>query len=771
MTEPLYEPLRGVRVTDKTCKNALDLETAYLRSLEAGRLLAGFYENAGIPTPFVRYGGWESKLIAGHTMGHCLTALSQAVSNAAVEESVRGALSKKLNYLVNELALCQEKTKGKAGFLWAAPILAGGAEAQFDNVERGRVNIAREAWVPWYTMHKLLAGLIDAYRLGGVGRALEVADRLGDWVASRASGWDARTRRRVLSAEYGGMNDCLYTLYSLTGKREHARAAHIFDEEKLFDEILSGAPDVLKGKHANTTIPKILGALNRYAVLHGRVFDGEKIDAERYFKVAEAFFGMVTQRHTYVTGGSSEWERWGADYALDARRTNCNCETCTSYNMLKLARGLYCLTGKSEYADFYDNAFTNSILPSQNPETGMTMYFQPMAGGFFKAFSRPYDQFWCCTGSGMENFTKLGDSAFYRRVGEIYIQQYLAAEADDGDVAFTLDCDFPLQDRGRLCLVRAGGPTFFHLRIPDWADGPLRIALNGKRPDFREEDGHIVLAMAPGDVLDFRISIAVTLKGLPDGDALAFRYGNAVLSADLGEEDMAETETGVDVTIPARRIMESERIYFPDLADFLENTGKYLVREGDKFLLKGGDRAYTFDLHRNRYRERYAIYFRFAEGERGEEERERRPLDAVQAGYGQYETDGLHALTEQKSVGVAADRTYRYARAGGYFEYDFEVGDVSACLLEVPLLRADNGKTLKISVGGELLFEDRLFYTMAEEYTIKIGLSAELMARAAHRKKVGGSEKRVVTIRFEGTKGRASARVCGFITLFAAEEK
>ncbi len=760
-------PIRGVTLTGELYAHALELEVSYLRLLEAGRLLAGFYENAGIRTSFVRYGGWEEKLIAGHTMGHYLSALAQAAANAGVEETARAELLKKLEYIVQQLALCQEHTLGKRSFLWAAPPVEGGAEAQFDNVERGKTNIKREAWVPWYTMHKLLAGLLDAYRLAGLPLALAVAEKLGDWAAGRALSWDARTRKRVLSVEYGGMNDALYTLYSFTGNPAHARAAHVFDEEPLFDEILRGGADVLKDKHANTTVPKILGALNRYLTLHGRTLDGKEIDAERYLNVARAFFDMVAGRHTYVTGGSSEWERFGADYVLDAERTNCNCETCISYNMLKLAQNLFCLTGEKKYADYYDNTFTNSILPSQNPETGMTTYFQPMAGGFFKVFSRPYDKFWCCTGSGMENFTKLGDGAFYRRGGEIFIEQYLAARVDEG-VAFTLECDFPMNDRGTLRLTRADAPTVFRLRIPDWASDSMRLAVNGRRPQFKEEEGHIAVKLSEGDELTFRVPVTVTLMGLPDGDALAFRYGGAVLSADLGTEDMEETETGVDVTIPARRKIKSERIYFENLADVLEFPEKYLVREGESFRLTGGDVSYTFLPHYRRYRERYAIYFRLSEGVRREEERTREPIDSVLAGYGQYETDELHALGEKNSVGVAAGRAYRYARAGGYFCYDFEVGKARACTLWIPLLRADNGKSLRIFVGSEKVFDEYLMYTMGEEeYTRTVAVPPDILAQAAHEKMADGKQKRVITVRFEGTRGRASARICGAIQLYA----
>ena len=323
--------------------------------------------------------------------------------------------------------------------------------------------------MPWYTLHKLLAGLIDAYDASRYAPVLAAASALGDWVVRRALSWDKETRDRVLSVEYGGMNDCLYELYARTGNADYARAAHVFDEEPLFDAILSEGKDVLKDRHANTTIPKVLGALKRYVCLDGKSVDGGRVDATRYLRVAEVFFRMVVERHTYVTGGNSEWEHFGADYVLDAERTNCNCETCNVYNMLKLARLLFCVTGDKYYTDYYDNAFTNSVLSSQNPETGMTTYFQPMASGYFKVFSRPYDKFWCCTGSGMENFTKLGDSAAYVRGNDIYLEQYLSMRVEADARVLDVSCNFPMEEEAEIRIGCAPAPFVLYLRVPDWA--------------------------------------------------------------------------------------------------------------------------------------------------------------------------------------------------------------------------------------------------------------------------------------------------------------
>ena len=748
-----FVPLSSVQISDAYCTNAVQKEAAYLMQLDENRLLAGFFRNAGLSTPYVPYGGWESGLIGGHTAGHYLSALSFACSRGDLDDKIKGRLYEKLVHMVDGLALCQAHSKGKAGFLWGAPAVpAGGVEAQFDNVEKNRTDILNEAWVPWYTMHKLLAGLISAYEIGGYEPALAVAMRLGDWVSARASGWDGDTVAQVLSVEYGGMNDCMYDLYRIGGCERHAVAAHIFDEETLFDKLLTEGKDLLKDKHANTMIPKIIGALNRYMTLHGKTVGGSVVDATRYLRVAEAFWRIVVERHTYVTGGNSEWEHFGADYVLDRRRTNCNCETCIVYNMLKLSRALFALTGEARYLDYYDNAFTNSILSSQNPETGMTTYFQPMAGGFFKVFSRPFDKFWCCTGTGMENFSKLGESVFFRGESGLCIGHYLAARYHDRDMTVELEADLPFDEDVTIRIVQAEREFRFTMRIPEWAADEPTLLKNGARCPVGQDGAYLFLSVREGDEIRLHIPASISLKELPDGDALAFRFGGAVLSADLGCEDMQETETGVDVTIPARRKLATERIYFTDLAERLAAPDTFFRREGEAFVLQGGDIPLRFGLHYRRYRERYAIYWRLRQGLRAEDTPEgadlRTPFDSVQPGYGQYESDDLHEMRESCSVAGTAEGSTRAVAPGGYVSYDLAVDPERKNILAVGFLHSDNGRHILITAEGETLFDGFLNDTLGEErYQREFEIPDRLLAHA-RKKHVKARDYTVLRVQF-----------------------
>ena len=588
--------LNQVEVTDAYLKNAFQKEQDYLLSLDADRLLAGFYEIAGKEPKKERYtGGWEDQDIAGHTMGHYLTALAQVYATTKNEK-----FYEKLSYVVDSLAECQ----AESGYLSAF------REELFDNLEKGG-----QAWVPWYTMHKVLSGLISAYRLTALPGALNLAIRLGTWVSNRVKLWDDTIKEQVLATEYGGMNDCLYELYKETGKIEFMMAAEKFDEVTLFDEIRKGN-DILDGKHANTTIPKFLGALNRYlAVGDDQVF---------YLEAAKKFFDIVTENHTYVTGGNSEWEHFGAPKILAGERTNCNCETCNTYNMLKLARGLFEITHEKKYLDFYESTYWNAIVSSQNPKSGMSMYFQPMATGYFKVYSRPFDNFWCCTGTGMENFTKLNDSIYYKTEDTIYIGMYISSRLTEDvmGIALKMTADLPADNVVRVLVDKESeGESKIAFRRPAWSKAAFSVTGKGKNLKTEEKDGFVYVSIEPGKTeIEAVFAPEVEIHPLPDHPAVvAFTFGHLVLSAGLGKEDMVTSCTGVNVTVPTKEmeIKDYLEIQNGTVENWMAHPEMTLVRQGKtlNFRLSGTDedKNLVFSPHYARHEERYGIYWELRE--------------------------------------------------------------------------------------------------------------------------------------------------------------
>ncbi len=773
--------LSDVKMTDAYTVNAFSKEIKYLLSFDTGKLLAGYRENAGLPTNgATRYGGWESSLIAGHTVGHYLTAIAQAYANPLSTSEQKDALYKKAKDLIDGLKVCQQNSKGKPGFLWAAKNKnPSNVEEQFDNVENGKTNIINESWVPWYTMHKLIAGIVDVYNLMGYEPAKDVGSSLGDWCYNRASKWSDQTHNKVLSVEYGGLNDCLYELYLITGKDNHAVAAHYFDETALYEKILKGGTDVLNGRHANTTIPKFIGCLKRYIAADGKTINGQKVDASKYLQYAEAFWDMVATHHTYITGGNSEWEHFGKDDVLDAERTNCNCETCNSYNMLKLSRELFKITGDKKYMDYYENTYYNSILSSQNPETGMTTYFQPMATGYFKVYSSEFNSFWCCTGSGMESMTKLGDTIYMHKGNTLYVNCYQSSVVNwaDKNVKVTQESTIPNGNTTKFT-IDGSGSLEFRFRIPDWAADNVTITVNGTKYTYKTENDYAIVSgdFSSGDSIELTIPLAVKAYALPDNpSSYAFKYGPVVLSAELGTSNMKQGTTGMNVSIPADAVTPTKTINLKDssgtLSTYMYKINDYMKKDANslKFTLTGADTSLTFTPHYLQYKQRYGIYWIFkASGNAVEEEIPRSKetvIDTVQPGYGQYENDELHAMDEQNSVSVTDDSTYRYATKGGHFKYQMAVDkDAAYTLLQVTFRKADNGKPIVITAGDRILFQGKLDYSGSEDvYNVSYIIPDYVLNDCVKNIDANGTTYDVIDIGFSSGSTADSARVCDFI--------
>lgn len=604
--EKLQEfPLDQVQITDTYQSNLFAKDVAYLiTTLDSDRLLAGFKAVSQGANPTNLYGGWENTNIRGHSLGHWLSAVAQAYRQAVgADPTLAAQIKTKLDDVCSKLKAYQLAS----GFLFATPI------SQFDDFDAG----TGSTWVPYYTMHKILAGLIDAYKYGNNADALAVASKLGDWLYSRASGWSSSAKSRVLSQEYGGMNDALYELYKYTKSANHLTVAHVFDDTGLFTTIAAGT-DNLNGKHANMTIPKFIGALNRYRTLGA----GET----SYLTAAQQFLSVALKSHTYVTGGNSEDEHFRVPGTLDARRDDDNNETCNAYNMSKLARDLFRTTGEVKYADYYERVHINEILSSINPETGMTTYFKPMATGYFKAFGSPTTSFWCCTGTGMENFAKLGDSVYFHDAEDLWVTYYVSSTLDwkDRGLSLTQTTDLPLTNRVEFAIDAAPlDAVALKFRKPYWLAScrSMTIAVNGQSMIADDANGFLSVSRVwqAGDKLELTIPAEVQVSRLPDApNTVAFTYGPLVLSAGLGTASM--TTTGHAWTLVATKptgLQETITINgSTTINSWLANIKDNLVQAAGKleFSLKNtdSDAKLNFVPHFSRYKDRYGIYWKLA---------------------------------------------------------------------------------------------------------------------------------------------------------------
>ncbi len=627
--------MTDVEMKDDYLINGTEKMAAYLNEFDIDKLASGFRRTAGLSSTSDTYPGWETSLIAGHAVGHYMTAVAQGYNNTG-----DAGLLKMSNDLIDALYEAQIKADTtvngsavKKGCLFATTNAWSGGkvvtgETQFDNVESNKTNITTQAWVPWYTMHKILAGLVDTYKLTGNEKALETADALGTWVYNRVKNYDTAMQNRVLNIEYGGMNDALYELYKLTGDPNHAKAAHMFDEISLFDSIYNHN-DVLANKHANTTIPKIIGALNRVRTIdatNGRLETDAPDSAhgrEYYLKVAENFWDIVVNDHSYITGGNSENEHFRTAHTENAYRNNVNCETCNTYNMLKLSRELYKLTGEKKYKDYYEGTFLNAIVSSQNHETGMTMYFQPMATGYFKVFSTRWNDFWCCTGSGMESFTKLTDSIYYKKDNIIVVNQYISSVLTDKDnnIKLTQTSTLPDGETSTITVEPISGDTQsakIVLRVPEWCASAPTIKVNGENYAYTQSAGYVTIEREwkAGDKIEITMPMEMRAYGLADNDTVtAFKYGPTVLSVGLGKDSMTEESHGMAVRKPKTKADVNEYVIinsdYGTREDWLNNLDENMVKTEGKleFTMKNTDQALVFTPHYRRYDERYGIYW------------------------------------------------------------------------------------------------------------------------------------------------------------------
>mgnify|MGYP000030251487 CR=1 FL=1 len=522
-------------------------------------------------------------------------------------------------------------------------------EKQFDILEGKKKG---ETWVPWYNMHKVLAGLVDTYKYTGNETALLVAEKLGDWIYERVSKWDLKTNQKVLETEYGGMNDCLYELYSYSHNKHHLEAAQKFDEKALFLMAAKGEKNCLDGKHANTQIPKFIGAIKRYNVL--KQLGEAKQEDEAYLVDAEKFFEMVVKRHSFVTGGISVMEHFRKDYHLDEIRTQTNCESCCAHNMLKLAKELFKATRKKEYADYYETTLRNAIMGAVKTESGAASYFTPMATGYYKTFGEEEPEknmFWCCTGSGMENFTKLGDSIYFRANDTLLVNQYVASKVtwEEKNLVLTQKSDVTKSEEISFVLNALHDKEISDVAIALRIHGEATIYVNGAEKMTAAGNSEYVLLernWEDGDVIMAKYPMSVESVGLLDQDAVfAFRYGPTVLAAKLGKEKMGEaTWAGIDLTAPLYKVVGNEcrkdTIAYGEpkttelldnetltiqketsVNEFVSHIEHYLVRDTESenlsFHLKGTDADTTFENglqfvpFNTLNDERYGIYWYF----------------------------------------------------------------------------------------------------------------------------------------------------------------
>jgi uncharacterized protein len=528
--------LHDVRLLDGPFLDAQKRNLAYLLSLQPDRMLHNFRVNASLEPKAPVYGGWESEepwvsiRCHGHTLGHYLTAASLMYASTADER-----MKRRVDYIVGELQACQEQSR--TGLVCAFP---DGA-TQLENAVAGRQFIG----VPWYTMHKVLAGLRDAHVHAGSAPALDVLRKLADWTATATAPMTDEQFQRMLRTEHGGMNEVLAEVAALTGDSKYLALARRFSHEALLSP-LADSRDPLDGLHANTQIPKVVG-FQRLSELTGE---------DRYAAAARFFWQTVVGRRSFVTGGHGDGEHFfpPADFAnhLASAKTM---ETCCTHNMLRLTHLLFQNDPSGAYADYYERALYNGILASQDPDSGMMTYFQATRPGYVRLFHTPEQSFWCCTGTGMENHAKYGEAIYFHDADALWVNLFIPSVVTWKELGLTLrqTTTFPESPATRLAAT-AEQPVraTVNVRQPGWCNGMI-VRVNGRRWNAAaSKNGYVGIEREwrTGDVVDVRLPMRLRAEPLPGTtDVVAFVYGPIVLAGRLGREGLA----------PGNQIIVNER--------------------------------------------------------------------------------------------------------------------------------------------------------------------------------------------------------------------
>lgn len=672
-------PVSDVRLTESPFKHAEQMDITYLLSLDANRLLAPYLKSAGLPPKAENYPNWENTGLDGHIGGHYLSALSYmyaATGNLRIKE--------RLDYTLKELKRAQDASGN--GYLSGIP---NGSKI-WTEIQQGKINASafglNGGWVPLYNIHKIFAGLRDAYLQAGRKDAQEMLVKLTDWMYTTVSNLSDEQIQEMLKSEHGGLNEIFADVAAITGDNKYLKLAHRFSHQTVLQPLLT-EKDVLTGMHANTQIPKIIG-FKRIADLEGN---------KAWSDAAQFFWETVVNNRSVSIGGNSVREHFHpANDFSSMLESEQGPETCNTYNMLRLTKLLFQSSGDSKLMDYYERALYNHILSTQDPVQGGFVYFTPMRGGHYRVYSQPQTSFWCCVGSGLENHARYGEMIYGFGKNELYINLFIPSVLQWKAKGMVVEQanDFSKSESAEI-VVRSGKPTNFTMRIryPEWVNShDLKLEINGENTPVINSNGYLVLnrTWKKGDKIHLELPMHLRAETTPDKKSVySFNYGPYVLAAKTGTQDQqgvfADDSRGGHIA-SGKKYPLSE---MPVMIDNAETVTNHLRKANNKpltFTFKGVYPAKFEGLELvpfyRLYECRYAIYFPLKSDSLLKEEQEKAlrdekakadlesgTIDKVYCGEQQPESDHLVQMEESAA---GADNDLHWREAKGWFSYQLK---------------------------------------------------------------------------------------------------
>ena len=755
--------LSDVELLEGPFKHAMDLNVRVLLEYDTDRLLAPFLKEAGLTPKAPYFPNWEG--LDGHIGGHYVGALAIHYAATGNQECYD-----RLQYMLSELKRAQDANGD--GYIGGVP----NSKTLWGELKKGNMDLYRRAWVPWYNVHKLYAGLRDAWQYAGIEEAKEMFLKMCDWGMGIFQDFTDEQMEQMCNTEFGGMDEIFADAYQMTGNGKYLTAAKRFAHHQLLDAMASHN-DNLDNKHANTQVPKAAG----YARIAQQDGDATFLEAARFF------WDRVSNYRSVVIGGNSRSEHFpaAADYISYVEHRE-GPESCNTHNMLKLTEFLFAIEPKAEYADFYEKAMYNHILSTQHPEHGGYVYFTSMRPSHYRVYSQVNSGMWCCVGTGMENHGKYGEFIYtHDGASELRVNLFVASKLNwaENKATITQETNFPYEESSKLTVNLKKSKKFkMFIRCPEWTDGGYSIKVNGKEfaagatPQSYVE---IDRKWKNGDVVEISLPMKVTVEELEYvPQYLAVKKGPIVLAARTGTEHLdglisddgrwGHIASGPLVPIDQTPIMVGSREKVEGLIQAMQPVqGKPL-----HYTVAGlfNDRKYDnlelepfFYLHDSRY----AIYFLNLTEDgyddmlaqiRAEEAAmlalDRRTVDAVTPGEQQPEVD--HKMNaENSSTGNEDNKPYRTVRRGGSFSYELftdNLEDLSLCVGYWGNETANNNmpRALDILVDDELMVSETAFPNTGQK---KIERKEYALPKSA----LQGKDK--VKITFRGQGNAMAARI------------
>lgn len=751
-------PLSAIQLLEGPFYHASKVNEAYVMAHDPDRLLAPFLIDAGLTPKAKKYGNWESSGLDGHTAGHFLTSLSLIVASTG-SDSARARLA----YMINELDLCQEANGN--GYVGGIP----GGKVMWEEIAQGKIDAGgfslNHKWVPLYNIHKLFAGLKDAWIYTGNEQAKKILIGLSDYFVDMCKNLSDDQMQYMLTSEHGGLNEVFADVYDITKDEKYLTLAERFSQRAILDPLLAGE-DHLNGLHANTQIPKVIGFQRIAELTHNKSWQ----DASAYF------WDIVVSDRSVAIGGNSVSEHFqpSSDFSsmLESREGP---ETCNTYNMMRLSRMLYTQTLDLKYIDYYERALYNHILSSQHPKHGGLVYFTSMRPQHYRVYSQPEIAFWCCVGSGIENHAKYGEMIYTHNDHSVFVNLFIPSKLswEDKGVVLTQKTNFPETELTTLTLSMKEDEKFnLNIRHPKWIEkGAMIVTVNGEKIKNNSAPGDylsILRKWKNKDVITVQFKMQPYYEQMPDKSPYyALFYGPLVLAAETGHEDL----DGLLADGSRMGHVAHGKLYSRETAPVLvvdgENWQSKIKKVSADKLEFDISQLITPDSLDNLvvkpfyaiHDARYMVYWQVLKQEEIEKNRlamqkeeearmaiEARTIDQIAPGQQQPETEH-NFKSEGSEAGIHKDRHWRHT--SNWFSYELNDNNKEAKSLLITYFGGDTNRNFDILLAGKLLATVKLDGSKGDdffevEYEIpaaiknSLGQKIELMFKSHENSIAGG---------------------------------